>query len=147
MKVNESNRINHFLFSIIVLTVCLMVYSIFLIGIDKNPPVQYNNLPFPVNSEQYRAGEDILINVDLCKYTKAPFTTSINFIDGLLYSIPAASMAGTPLGCRIIWTNAVTVPNNLPPGRYHLEAKNQYEVNFIATRISEWYTVEFDIVE
>ena len=133
--------------SLIILLVAVIAYGTYLVAFDANPPVVYNNLPFPVDKAQYRAGEEIIITADYCKFTNVPFHAHVAFVDGLIFSVPEVSVIGGQMGCNTINTNVGAIPANLPPGRYYLSVKNEYRVNFMATRTVEWTTVEFDVVE
>lgn len=143
----SSKNFSYLLLSVIIMMVGVISYSTYLLAFDANPPVEFYNAPFPVDKEEYRAGDEVVVFVDLCKYTMAPFDAHVNFVDGILYSLPEFNIAGSEVGCSSFWTNAATVPQNLPPGTYYLQAKNEYQVNFLVSRIVVWETVTFDVVE
>lgn len=136
-----------------VLTLALLVVALLLIGalgmyaFYHNPPVTYSNLPFPTELATYHTGEEIYLYVDYCKNTTAPFSVSVAFVDGFLYSVPERTMAGGPVGCKQILTNIATLPDALPPGEYYLLGKNEYDINFFITRTVEWRSQPFTVIE
>lgn len=133
------------LYLLIVISVAVITIGYLLI-FHQNPPVEFYNLPFPTDKQTYSAGDDVLITVELCRNTLAPFDLDLNFVDGLIYSTPGQSFSGAPLGCMTLVTNAAEIPKNLPPGEYYITAKNEYKVNFLATRLVEWSTTKFEVI-
>jgi len=110
----------------------------------NNPPVRFFNVPFPVDQSLYYPGDDILATVNYCKYNQAFFTTSIAFVDGLIFSAPERIITGAPRGCGEIRTVLMTIPSGLPAGTYYLLGRNTYDFGFI-TRSVEWITVPFTV--
>jgi hypothetical protein len=133
--------------TIIILLLVIISFTFYNIIIDDNPPVEFYNIPFPIDSTTYHVGDSILMFMDFCKYSSLPFDVTVSFINEIIYTTPVQRLSGVPtLGCQAIWTNIITIPQHIPPGKYHLVGKIEYEINFMRSRVVEWETLSFEIV-
>jgi len=101
----------------------------------------------PVDREVYLSGDQIVVTINYCRYTDVTFTTSMSFSNNLIYELPSRKIIGAPRGCGIVNSVLAVVPDGLPPGRYKLVGKNEYPVNSLVTRVLNWETVEFGVME
>ena len=138
--------LNRILLVILVITMVLIAGGTYLIAFHENPPVEFFNLPFPVDKEAYHAGDLLNMEINYCRYSTSTFTAHINFMNELIYAAPEIPAVGSgKIGCGLVKAS-LKIPNNLPVGKYYIYGKNVYPVNSIATRTVEWSTIEFDIV-
>ena len=144
---SAKKHLNHLLLTLLALVAVFLVTGIYLYAFDQNPATVITNSPMPVDRAVYRAGDPILATIEYCRYTKVPFTTYISFSDTLIFDIPPREAVGAPVGCGTVQGKLAVTPDNLPPGNYHLVGKNVYQVNFMAFRVTDWYTVEFEVVK
>lgn len=112
---------------------------------DTPVPIQFTNLPFPVDKSEYRPGEKVVRTADACRFTLAPARISQGLRGTQNYDYPEFTVTTQHLDCgtsRI----PVALPGDLPPGTYYLVAVVQYEVNPLAVRTVRWQTVPFTVV-
>lgn len=138
--------INRILFGLLILAIFVVIAITYMIAFHHNPPVVFNNIPFPVDKEQYKVGETIIVTVDYCRYTSASYIRYISFIDSLVFYLPESISGGGPMGCRILNVQSATIPEALPPGTYYLRGKNEYHVNVLAVRVVEWTSKSFEVI-
>jgi hypothetical protein len=129
----------------LIITTSLLIIGIYLFALDANPPIEFTNLPFPVDISEYRSGERITITTEYCRYTNVSYIMRLDFVDGLRFSTPEQQRAGASMGCSKVDVSIIEVPKNLPSGTYYLKGKNEYPVNFIANRIVEWTSEPFEV--
>jgi len=123
-----------------------MVWAIYLVAFQGNPPSRIFNDPLPVDKAVYYPGDDIVITIDYCRYTEVPFTSNVSFVDSLVFALPPHVIVGAPKGCGVVNGFVATVPESLPPGTYYLLGRNVYEVNVLATRTLAWTSQSFEVV-
>lgn len=92
-----------------------------------------------------RPGEGVLLHIDYCKKMNLRERRTIALVGGFLRMIPVEQGEGA-LGCHKIVFNAVTIPAETPPGKYHLEFTNEYIYNSLRTISYTWKTDEFQVV-
>jgi len=138
--------INRILLTLLLFTAIIIIVFTYLHAFEANPPIVFNNIPFPVNKETYKAGDLIIATVDYCKYTDVGYTKYSSFVDGIMFAIPEEHKGGSPPGCRTVNTVSTAIPENLPPGVYYLQGRSEYRVNFLATRIVDWSTEKFEVI-
>jgi len=136
---------NQLLIAILVGVLVLIMGSIYLMAFHENPAMVINS-PVLVDKNEYRAGEAIIATFDYCRYSNAPATRYISFSDGLFYNLPTVTIPGLGKGCFVVSSNIAVVPAGLPPGTYFIIGKHMLDVNVLASRITDWYTVEFEII-
>lgn len=124
-----------------------MLLSFYLYFLDAPNPIVMNNLPFQVDKEVYRHGDTILVEFDVCKPYSRHLSPVIRilFVDGLVFETEPIYFNGLSTGCKKSGF-PVAVPKTLPPGEYHIQATNSYQVNFLRERVVEWSTVSFNII-
>ena len=153
MTNNTAERTYKFLniASSIVLSIAVLFIIIFswLLFIDDNPPLVVNSIPVLLDKDTYFPGDDMKVTADVCRNTSAGATlypTFINTGTGQLFDTTPIFVDNLPMGCSVS-TITVTVPHYLPPGIYVRRVRARYQVNFIATRVVEFYTEDFEILE
>ena len=138
--------INRILLALLVGISVMILLGTYLYAFDQKTPVEFFNLPFPTDKEEYHTGDTIILTLDYCRYTDASYTRNVSFIDSLVFSVPEQNRGGASKGCKIVNIVSETIPNSLPPGEYHLEGKNVYHINFIADRVVEWTSEKFTVI-
>lgn len=87
--------------------------------------------PFEIKNMVVKQGGYLEYISDYCKNLELPSVISRSFINGIVYTTPSA-ITDRKSGCNQL-TIGVHVPDELPPGKYHLEVVYRYEVNPIRT--------------
>lgn len=137
--------INRILLTLLItITVGIVIFT-YLHAFQNNPPIEFYNLPFPTDKQQYTHGEDIKITAEYCRYTDVPYTLNLRFVDGLIFVVPEYRRTGASEGCDTVTFIIAKVPEQLPPGTYYLHGKNEYQVNEFATRLVEWTSQKFEV--
>ena len=140
--------VDYVLFASLVIVAISLVFELYLYLFHENPALVINNATqLQTNKLKYRAGEDIYVTFDYCRYTTAPATRYVQFVDSLMFNYPPITIPGLGVGCHVVSGNVATVPASLPVGRYYILGKHELQVNFLARRIVEWRTVEFEVVK
>lgn len=113
---------------------------------QDNPPLVVNNSPLPVVSEQesYAPGDTIQFDFDFCRRSRGQITRTRRWVDGLMYTEPAITIAGGEREC--VDTSLVATVPALPPGRYYVEYDVSYRVNPLASRLVTFRTEYFQVV-
>ena len=138
--------INRILFTLLIVISATLVIFTYLYVFDQSNPVEFYNLPFPTDKEEYKTGDTIILTLNYCRFTNASYTRSVRFVDSLVFSVPEQHRGGANVGCRTVDILSEPIPNSLPPGVYYLNGKNIYHVNFIADRTVEWTSQKFEVI-
>lgn len=84
-------------------------------------------------------GEIVYMRNDYCKYT--PVSSSLSAFwrrdDGLIWGLAQQQLAVSKVGCYTIEV-PLTIPENIPDGRWQRVNIAEYKVNLIATRQVGW---------
>lgn len=136
---------------VVVLTVMVMIglllaAMLYFGAVYQNPPITFANEPFPVQPAEVRAGGSLVVTVDACRHTNVPVTIYRTWQNDLSYLQAPEMRGGLPVGCGISHF-VVMVPEELPPGHYHIHYRFEYDVSPLsAPRIAEAETVMFTVV-
>jgi hypothetical protein len=127
--------------------ICLMMGSVLLISFWLFYPYKTVTFkqPFKVLNSPVKAGSDMYIQVEYCKYTTEIPTVTSHFIDGIAYDVPTKPVTAKEMGCGVT-TITENVPINLPPGNFKdLQRVYTYRPNPIRTinvvTITEPFTI------
>jgi len=131
----------------IISSILLLFSFVYFNAIDGNPPVRFYNIPFPVDKQIYKRGEEIKMYLDVCKYEPVPATSYIQFSNYYLHHLSPITLKGIETGCAKLWSSPIKIPYNLETGTWKLQGANEYRVNFLRTRSVSWETQEFEVVE
>ena len=124
-----------------------MVGGFYLYFLDGRTPIEFTNLPFAVEKQEYKRGEAITIEIKYCKKEILSSTMFAYFVDGIIFEMPSYETNGVlPVGCGT-GRYQIVIPETLPAGEYQLRGSNVYNVNFLRQRTVEWYTQKFTVVE
>lgn len=97
--------------------------------------------PYKILTPVVKVGDNIIYEVNACKYYETTGTITRSFEDGAIY--PAISSQGNVTkGCTKSEVS-VAVPNYIPPGVYHLNLDAAYQINPIRTIIYHFKTSDF----
>lgn len=104
-----------------------------------------NVQPYKVLTPVVHVGENLVYQVNACKYVNVHAEVIRTFSDGINY--PSTTSANNlAVGCHI--TNISTpVLSYIPPGRYHLSLDAIYVINAFRTEHVRSITEEFTVVK
>lgn len=115
--------------------------------LHQNPPIEFTNLPFPTDKDQYKRGDVINRFGSFCKFTNASATIRPRLEGSIIYTLADFKVAGSPKGCYEFTFSDLRVPKEAELGVYKLTGVVEYQVNPIAKREVRWETEEFEVVE
>lgn len=96
------------------------------------------------NKSHYVQGETGFYLVDYCKYTDVTPIVHRTFVDDLIFEATNVKAVLKP-GCYTDAKVPITIPEALPPGKYHLHVEIDYPMNYIRdinkNNNSNWFTV------
>lgn len=123
------------------------LFVVWLWFFDTNPALAFANNPMPTSQQIYAPGDSVYMTQSLCRWTDTPSKVSVTIYgERAIINLPERSIPGRK-GCR---TNnnilAAQLPDYLPTGEYYVRAVVTIQVNPLAARQSEWYTVPFQVV-
>lgn len=125
----------------------LLAGFIYLYFIDGIGVVQQNQeSPFRTDKEVYYPGETVHYWHNFCKSEQIPFTRQVQFVDGIIFSMPQTFHNGTALECYEGWISHLVVPEGLPSGIYKAVISQNYHINFLRHRIYSWETDHFQVI-
>lgn len=139
-------RLEYVALSFLALIILAMWALVYMAFVYQNPPIVFNNSPFPVEPVRVRAGDELIVTVDRCRYTNVPVTIHRVWINDLVHFQPPAPQSGAPAGCSVDRIS-VDVPADLPPGHYHIFYRFEYVVSPISfPRIVEAESMPFEVI-
>jgi hypothetical protein len=112
--------------SLVILLGALFLFMFWLVYPYKT--VTFNKEPFRVLTPVIKRGENLIYEIDCCKYIKMSPMTARSFVDELIYNLPMGIATPKPLGCGVYKFNLL-VPLTLPPDTYVLKTVYKYQVN------------------
>jgi len=101
--------------------------------------------PYIIISKEVKQGELLYYQMDYCKYTDIAPTVQRQFVDGIIYAVPASS-AQLKRGCGTL-TNSIKIPQSLPVGEYYIHTTVIYKMNPIRTIANEYVTEKFTVIK
>ncbi|MCK9370284.1 collagen-like protein [Candidatus Dojkabacteria bacterium] len=130
-----------------ILVILLGVLGVFVFWlVYPYKTVTFNKEPFKVLTPVVKKGENLVYEVDYCKYTKVTPTTSKAFLDEIIFNLPDSTAVYKPIGCDVIKFNLL-VPTTLPIDTYVLQTTYKYKVNPIREIIVVAKTEPFSVVK
>ena len=81
--------INRILLGLLVAISIMLIVFTCLHAFDKNPPIEFYNLPFPTDKTEYRAGDHIILTADYCRYTNVHYILNLRFVNGIAFTVPS----------------------------------------------------------
>lgn len=122
-------------------------------------PLSYQNLPFPVvydgPARPLAPGDGLTLNVARCDRLFGVFDwgahaliyrnarTLVNDVTGERSVLDDATAAAEP-GCAMVKSRLTTIPKDLPPGRYHVDAYAQV-TGVVRSQTVHWYSQSFEV--
>lgn len=80
-----------------------------------------------IHDHELQRGGELKYSIDFCKYTKKPALVEKEWVDGVVFKVPAF-VHDSSKGCHVV-TPVMEVPTVLPDGAYKLEILYIYQVN------------------
>lgn len=134
------------LFFAIILSIGWTVLAVYWIGFDANPPATFSS-PLAVDKAVYNVGDSIVVTFNYCRYTSAPATIYNSLVGEIVYNLPPREIGATAkLGCGVTKVTSASIPSGIISGTYYLKTRSEFVVNPLATRFTEWHTVEFEVI-
>lgn len=128
--------------------VCLVIVLLgYYVVIYENPPVIWDNDPFPTTQEVYAPGELVYVSVEGNRRTNRPFELSYQLTgeNTGVDTLPSQLRGGLPKGPIPMTKIALTrLPVDAPPDTYTICAKATYDYRLF-TRVVPWCTQPFKI--
>lgn len=93
--------------------------------------IEWKTDKFPVKTKVIKRGDSLIFVSDYCKYVELSAVVSRSFVNDFSYTTtPVTTYAKK--GCNKMKV-VVTIPKELPAGRYYIHNKFSYKVNPIRT--------------
>lgn len=133
---------------LLVVGVAIALWSVYL-SVQPSP-LEYRNVPFPVDEPEVRAGEVITLTVDRCNHSGGLLIYEISRVlvnaeTGARTQLGDSSSFMDP-GCERITSKINAVPLETPAGRYWLDAVSIPHVGS-RTWTVRWSTSVFKVVK
>ena len=129
-----------------ILSAILMVLVLGFWMVYPYQVLKFNIAPSAISQDSYKRGTPITYIADYCKYVDVPAEITVQFIDGIVFTLPAHAGSFTDVGCgkKVV---QLIIPATLPAGEYKISVTHKYQLNPIrsATIISE--TNKFFVTE
>jgi hypothetical protein len=134
-------------FAMCVMFMLFLVYELVIDGTYVNVPAIYWAGSFDVQKDHYYPGEQLWMRVVVTKAPNIIGKVSWSMIGrdgyGLHFEQRNPAVGG---GCHDIEVPILTIPENTPLGRYHLEGVITYEINFLRTISMSLRSDTFDVI-
>ena len=131
--------------SFIVILLALIMFAFILFSAFYPFKVSTINAPYDIDKEFYYPGDRIAYWKDACIYMPGSATVTKSFVNGLVYNMEQVTVFN-PKGCVKELISSTTIPEELPPGTYHLRFRSEYRINAFRTILLEWNTKEFTVL-
>ncbi len=112
------------------------------------PPLEYENIPFPVVTPFVKAGEPVVVVVRRCNTAAVSrmYAVSRELVDEKgNATLLEPMLAKLPIGCATTTVRSHQVPLGTPPGRYYLRGYAEIQ-EFIRSHTVHWRTMSFEVV-
>jgi hypothetical protein len=106
--------------------------------------IVFQDQVFPIVNKTIKQGTFLQYTSRYCKYFNSEALVTRSFVDQLIFSMPSM-ITDRPMGCHTI-TVEVSVPTELPVGKFHLLNTYEIQVNPIRKVVIEQSTEEFTVV-
>lgn len=108
--------------------------------------VEWKSETYPVLTSQVKAGGNLLMVSEYCKYYDVQPEITRVFTNGLVYYSPS-TRGSTGTGCTDeINIVGVEIPHELPPGKYTMTSIFRYKVNPIRTITYQHTSDQFEVL-
>ena len=130
----------------------VIVYSVF-IGLllfayfsffDGTNSIKFNNEVFPTDKAIYAPGDNVFIQVDICRTRRMPGEVTFLLVNEFNIELPTQKVI-TEKGCEIFWNNVGKIPEFTPNGTYSIRGEARYRINALRQISYSFNSVEFQI--
>lgn len=139
------NRVNGLILNILLIVILFLLGMVLYWQVYPYNILEVKEGNYLLDKTVYKQGEDFNIHFEVCKNIDIEEDIYGKFIDGVIYSIPENS-SNLKKGCYSTYILGVSIPNNLPEGKYIYEETIIYRVNPIRTITYTFTTPEFEVV-
>ncbi len=144
MKKNKIERITIYAAWVTIISaICLIIYFFFLMYWPAK--IVDIHSPSHVTTPVIERGGLLEYDVEVCNYVDARVTISRRLSNEIVYSLPSITDY-VEKGCKVTH-RALTIPAEIPAGKYKLTVCADYEINRIRKVSVTWETEEFEIVD
>lgn len=99
--------------------------------------------PYRVITKEVSVGKYFVYEVNACKNVDTTAMIQRQFVGDVIYSLPDQN-GNIQMGCSKSKVS-IKVPDDIPPGRYHLELTVTYKLNVFSERTYHFTTEEFNV--
>lgn len=147
LETQNTKDVRHFIFSVIInvniLITSILFYLIYLLIFPITPFKLFG--PDPVKTKKVIAGQLLIYTTRYCRYIDGKGVVNRSLVDSLIYVLPEVPSLNQPKGCGtkdII----MTIPKDVPSGKYHVHIKGTFQVNPIRNYVVEVDTEQFEVI-
>lgn len=121
-----------FVNALVLVAVVVVVYWLFF---DDNPASEvFDATP---RTTHVNAGDSVVVDLTLCKYTTAPAEVHLTWVNSLLFIEPPQYPVFNNTGCQPVAV-VVNVPDILPDAAYMVQGYVHYQVNPLSERQTDF---------
>ena len=143
---NEGSRL---LARVMMITTALYILGgmlvVYWLVVPYRDPVEFPNAPYPVLNCPCEPGGEVLYEVISDSNRIITSDIQVVLVDGVFRVIDQFSAAN--IDGVITHTASKVLPDNIPPGEYHIEVQFTYQANPIRTEVFKARTQTFLVVE
>lgn len=143
-KVRKNNLLYYGSLSVILLAI-LSVGYIFYLSIFPLEIIKPKTQPYKVLTPIVYQGEQLIYEIDACKFVEVTSNVSRRFVNGVVINLPSVNN-NVKKGCFKSPTGVI-VPKEVPPGTWYLQLDIEYKVNFLRTATYHFTTEKFLVKE
>ena len=117
-------------FTLILVAVTMVIF--FRWTVKTYEPIVFENIPFPISSQEVKQGEYLDYQIKYCKKMEEVPVITKTFVDSIVYSIPQEPQPFLKMGCQTE-NIKIYIPKALPEGEYVIKSTYAVKVNPIRT--------------
>lgn len=135
-----------YIFSVVTISIAfLMMGYFFYLFFYPFKTIEFASNSFTTVKTEYRQGEIFTYRVAYQKYLDSPAKVIRSFVNGIVYQLPIV-ITNNPKGVQDFINASVQIPEELPPGTYHMEMTVIYQVNSFREIIHKVSTNNFQVL-
>ncbi len=108
--------------------------------------IEFKSTPEVTSKNSYQRGTPVTYTAEYCKYTDVSPEITIQFVDGIVFTLPEHTSSPSPMGCGLKVVQII-IPETLPAGEYQILTTHRYEVNPIRNIYVRAQTNKFTVTE
>ena len=122
-----------------------IIYIVWLMVFDGNPPITFYNDPGTTDQAVYSAGDTVKVHREVCQYNQIDGTLHM-FLVGRkhIYPLPDVNRPYRE-GCVSVEFPALVIAPTVEADFYYIDARIDFVVNRLATRTVKWRSTLFEV--